>query len=60
MNAPVGKTEKEALERNRYIGEPVARPNGRRLVEGKARYVDDLRLPLLAHVDFVRSPHASA
>jgi aerobic carbon-monoxide dehydrogenase large subunit len=60
MNAPPNKTENQALQRNRYIGEPVARPNGRRLVEGKARYIDDLRLPLLSHVHFLRSPYASA
>jgi carbon-monoxide dehydrogenase large subunit len=31
-----------------------------RLVTGAARYLDDLRVPDLAHLAFVRSPHAHA
>ena len=60
MNAPADRNEQSALGTKRWIGESVPRPNGRRLVEGKARYVDDLRLPRMAYVHFVRSPYASA
>ena len=45
---------------NSYIGRSVPRPNARRLVQGRGSYVDDLRLPRLAHVAFLRSPHAHA
>ena len=43
-----------------FLGTSPPRPNGRRLLEGRARYVDDLTLPRLAHVAFLRSPHAHA
>ncbi|MCP3055808.1 xanthine dehydrogenase family protein molybdopterin-binding subunit [Aurantimonas marianensis] len=45
---------------NSYIGRTVPRPNARRLVEGRGRYVDDLVLPRMLHVVFLRSPHAHA
>ncbi|MGL4240476.1 MAG: xanthine dehydrogenase family protein molybdopterin-binding subunit, partial [Beijerinckiaceae bacterium] len=45
---------------NSYIGRSVPRPNTRKLVEGRGRYVDDVILPRMAHVAFVRSPHAHA
>jgi carbon-monoxide dehydrogenase large subunit len=45
---------------NSYIGRSVPRPNARRLVQGRGTYVDDLRLARLAHVAFLRSPHAHA
>lgn len=45
---------------NSYIGRTVPRPNARRLVEGRGRYVDDVVLPRMLHVAFVRSPHAHA
>ena len=38
----------------------AVRPNLRRLVEGRAAYVDDLVLPRMVHAAFVRSPHAHA
>jgi carbon-monoxide dehydrogenase large subunit len=43
-----------------YVGRSIARPQARRLVEGQAQYVDDVLLPRLAHVAFLRSPHAHA
>jgi aerobic carbon-monoxide dehydrogenase large subunit len=43
-----------------YIGKSVPRANARRLLQGRGAYVDDLRLPRLAHVVFFRSPHAHA
>ncbi len=42
------------------IGNSVPRANARRLLQGRGTYVDDLRLPRLAHVVFFRSPHAHA
>lgn len=45
---------------NSYIGRAVTRPNAKRLVEGRGRYVDDVSLPRMVHAAFVRSPHAHA
>lgn len=42
------------------IGARVKRPNDPRLLTGRGRYVDDLVLARMAHVAFVRSPHAHA
>src|SRR6266542_612679 len=50
-----------ALDRpNSYIGRTVPRPNLNRLLEGRAQFVTDVVLPRMAHVAFVRSPHAHA
>src|SRR5206468_888056 len=50
-----------ALDRpNSYIGRSVPRPNLARLMEGRGQYVSDVVLPRMAHVAFVRSPHAHA
>jgi aerobic carbon-monoxide dehydrogenase large subunit len=50
-----------ALDRpNSYIGRSVPRPNLTRLTQGRGQYVSDLTLPRMAHVAFVRSPHAHA
>jgi carbon-monoxide dehydrogenase large subunit len=43
-----------------YIGQSVPRPNAARLLQGRGAFIDDLRLPRLAHVAFFRSPHAHA
>ena len=45
---------------NSYIGRSVPRPNVRKLVEGRGLFVDDLLLPRMLHVAFLRSPHAHA
>jgi aerobic carbon-monoxide dehydrogenase large subunit len=45
---------------NSYIGRSIPRPNIRKLVEGRGRYVDDITLPRMLHVAFVRSPHSHA
>lgn len=42
------------------IGDAVPRRELRRLLEGKGCYVDDISLPRMAHVVFVRSPYAHA
>jgi carbon-monoxide dehydrogenase large subunit len=50
-----------ALDRpNSYIGRSVPRPNLTRLARGRAQFVSDVTLPRMAHVAFVRSPHAHA
>src|SRR6188474_2565600 len=43
-----------------YIGQSMPRANAKRLLQGRGVYVDDLRLPRLAHVVFFRSPYAHA
>jgi len=45
---------------NEYIGRAVARAGARRLVEGHGRYVDDIELPRMGHLAFLRSPFAHA
>ena len=50
-----------ALDRpNSYIGRSVPRPNLARLSQGRAQFVSDVVLPRMAHVAYVRSPHAHA
>lgn len=43
-----------------YIGTSVPRHGARKLLQGRGVYLDDVRLPRLAHVVFYRSPHAHA
>jgi len=43
-----------------YIGKTVPRPNLDRLMQGRGLYVSDMELPRMAHVVFLRSPHAHA
>src|ERR1700719_451764 len=45
---------------NSYIGKVVPRPNLERLMQGRGLYVSDMELPRMAHVAFLRSPHAHA
>ncbi len=45
---------------SRWIGRPIRRREDRRLLTGRARYLDDLQPPGCAHVVFVRSDHAHA
>jgi carbon-monoxide dehydrogenase large subunit len=45
---------------NSYIGKSVPRPNLDRLLQGRGLYVSDMELLRMAHVVFVRSPHAHA
>ena len=42
------------------VGERIARPEARRLVEGRGRYTDDIVTANVGHVSFLRSPHAHA
>jgi len=50
----------EAPAAARFIGESVPRTGARKLLQGRGSYIDDMRVPRLAHVVFVRSPHAHA
>jgi aerobic carbon-monoxide dehydrogenase large subunit len=45
---------------NSYLGRSVPRPNLARLLAGRGQFVSDVVLPRMAHVAFVRSPHAHA
>src|SRR6202041_3548839 len=42
------------------IGASVLRKEVRRLITGKGRYVDDIKLQGMTHAHFIRSPHAHA
>jgi carbon-monoxide dehydrogenase large subunit len=60
-SSPETKGPLSTLDRpNSYIGKVVPRPNLDRLMQGRGLYVSDLELPRMAHVVFVRSPHAHA
>ena len=43
-----------------YIGSSVLRKEDLRFMTGKARYVDDVKLPHMLHAAILRSPHAHA
>jgi CO/xanthine dehydrogenase Mo-binding subunit len=44
----------------RWIGKSVKRVEDPRLLRGKGRFIDDLKLPRMAHAAILRSPHAHA
>ncbi|MGH7389589.1 MAG: xanthine dehydrogenase family protein molybdopterin-binding subunit, partial [Candidatus Rokuibacteriota bacterium] len=44
----------------RYTGARITRREDPRLLRGRGRYVDDLVLPRMLAMAFVRSPHAHA
>ncbi len=54
------QTSTDASPARGYIGRSEPRSGARRLLQGRGSYLDDLRAPRLAHVVFVRSPHAHA
>src|SRR5215467_314397 len=47
-------------DREPYIGRPLRRSEDAKLVTGRGQYVEDITLPGLAHLVFLRSPHAHA
>lgn len=53
-------TEPAVSDQAAYIGQAVKRPNARRLLQGRGIYLDDLLLPRMAHVVYLRSPMAHA
>jgi carbon-monoxide dehydrogenase large subunit len=44
----------------RFVGESVTRVEDQRILTGRGRYVDDVRLPRMLHASFLRSSHAHA
>ncbi len=44
----------------KFVGEPIPRSEDARLLTGQALFVDDVHLPNMAHVAFLRSPYAHA
>src|SRR5437867_1680088 len=43
-----------------YVGRPLKRIEDPRLITGQGQYVEDLKIPGLAHLAFLRSPYAHA
>ena len=48
------------MAETRYFGKRIKRNEDPRLLTGQALFVDDVNLPDMGHVAFVRSPHAHA
>ena len=48
------------MEETKLVGTSVKRVEDARFLRGKATYVEDVQLPGMLHVAFVRSPHAHA
>ena len=44
----------------KYIGKSVKRVEDPRFIQGQGKYVANLKLPNMAHVTILRSPHAHA
>ncbi len=59
MEVP-GQVKDTVTTKHGYIGQSAPRAGAKRLLEGRGAYIDDMRLPRLAHVVYVRSPHAHA
>src|ERR1051325_2740396 len=47
-----------AIAAERYTGASIKRSEDPRILTGKGRYVDDIKLPGMLHAAFVRSPMA--
>ncbi len=50
----------DEVEAGRFVGARVARKEDPRFLTGRGLYTDDVALPGMLHVAFVRSPHARA
>lgn len=50
----------EATRNFRWIGQNLKRPEDIRLLSGRGRFVDDVKLPRMAHAAVLASPHAHA
>lgn len=50
----------EATTIGNVIGASIPRRELNRLVSGKGRYIDDIKLPRMLHLAYVRSPHPHA
>ena len=49
-----------AVATPKMLGQPIKRREDPRLITGSSSYVDDLQLPGMTHLMFVRSPHGHA
>src|SRR3569833_4192569 len=56
MTAPLAPPDRPYA----VIGRPGPRPNAKRLLAGRGRYVTDIKLPRMLHAAFLRSPYAHA
>jgi carbon-monoxide dehydrogenase large subunit len=52
--------ERQAPAPSNHVGQALRRKEDPRLITGRGRYVDDITLPGVLHVAFVRSPEAHA
>ncbi|MEO7241903.1 MAG: xanthine dehydrogenase family protein molybdopterin-binding subunit [Variovorax sp.] len=57
---PTVGIEASEVRDSRYIGKPLLRPEDKKLLTGRGRYVDDVQLPNMVWCAFVRSPHSHA
>src|SRR5262252_6295073 len=55
-----GATDGSDAMTTRYLGAPIARNEDRRLLTGRALFVNDVERPGMLHVAFLRSPNAHA
>src|SRR5438067_12573040 len=53
-------TETTEAPTTQLVGQPIKRVEDPRLITGAAKYLDDLKLPRMAHVAILRSPYAHA
>lgn len=60
INSAVESPDTVEVMQTPYIGQRVARPGARRLLEGRGVYLDDIELPRMGHVVYLRSPYAHA
>jgi aerobic carbon-monoxide dehydrogenase large subunit len=60
MNKPAALDDLELSRVESLVGRSIVRPNARKHTEGRGRFLDDIKLPRMAHVAFLRSPHARA
>ncbi len=63
MNAPLSPAEVSRIEREaglKGMGFSRLRTEDARFIQGRGKYVDDVKLPGMLHGDFVRSPYAHA
>ena len=58
--AKVASDTKGTGETRRWLGKSVNRVEDPRFLRGEGRYIDDIKLPGMAHAAIVRSPHAHA
>jgi carbon-monoxide dehydrogenase large subunit len=52
--------ERTMSEHEPYVGRPLKRTEDPRLIRGEGQYVDDLQLPGMTHLAFLRSPYPHA